>query len=386
MPIDSLIDYKNASGGSASPSCLTLPSKAPIALALLVSASLLLGACATTTSEVGESTEQTAAGSESNADAATEDGKSTVRLSPEAYAVADLFSMLQQVLDPVHTTVQVGLAEQSNDAEVVLRELAERGYGIQLVDADQGAQYLSFQKTVDENSSDGSNFEFLIRVGSIEMMRRYTRVGKEDIRPISPMQISGTRTRVKLDDRRFGPTVSEDPLVSRVEYIGSQLAIDEVPVISLLKDPLSSQGLELSGGPSVVGLNSSKIEINNRFYGSSAFNSITDDYERLDRRTIVFPNDSMRLGAVGKKVISNFLNEYLERTDIIGLIGCSNGTTALEIGNEGLALGRAGRITKELVSLGVARDKILDEGCWAPTVAEEFPARGVVIELWRKGA
>ncbi|MBX2839251.1 MAG: hypothetical protein KTR35_20520 [Gammaproteobacteria bacterium] len=307
-----------------------------------------------------------------------------VTLTPEAYAVADLLSMLQQVLDPVHTTIQVGQSTQGSDGETVLRELAARGYGIQLVDADQGAHYLSFQKINEGSIENAQNFEFLIRVGSIEMMRTYTRIGSQDVRPISPMQIAGTRTRVNLDDRRFGTIVANDPLVSRVEYIGSQLAIDDVPVISLLKDPLAEQESDVPIGPSLIALNSSKVEINNRFYGTSAFNSITDNYDRIDRRTIIFPNDSMRLGSAGKKVISTFLNEYFEKTDLIGLIGCSNGVTKLDIGNEGLALGRASRITKELVSLGVGRDKILDEGCWAPTVAEEFPARGVVIELWRR--
>ena len=354
---------------------------------LLGLAAIGLVSCATVPDE--ETTDSTPISDEPDtASNATRGGGAVaaVTLSPEAYAVADLVSMLRQVLDPVHTTIQVGVAEQSDDAEIVLRELSESGYGIQLVDADQGAHYLSHEKTVDAESSDGTNFEFLIRIGGIEMMRSYTKIGREDIRPISPMQIAGTRTRVNLDDRRFGPTVAEDPLVSRVDYIGSQLDLNEVPVISLLKDPLTGQDPALTGGPTLIALNSSKVEINNRFYGASAFNSITDDYERIDRRTVVFSNDSMRLGRSGKQVISVFLNEYLEKSDLIGLIGCSNGTTALEIGNEGLALGRASRITKELISLGVPRDKILDEGCWAPTVAEEFPARGVVIELWRKGA
>lgn len=334
----------------------------------------------------GQATSSNPAITESDKSQSTTQVAVPITLSPEAYAVADLVSMMRQVLDPVHTTIQVGVAEKKADSEIVLRELSESGYGIQLVDADQGAHYLSFDKTIDPESIDEANFEFLIRVGGIEMMRSYTRIGKEDIRPVSPMQIAGTRTRVKLDDRRFGPTVAEDPLVSRVDYIGSQLDINEVPVISLLKDPLTIEDPALTGGPSLIALNSSKVEINNRFYGASAFNSITDDYERIDRRTIVFANDSMRLGRGGKQVINVFINEYLEKSDLIGLIGCSNGNTALEIGNEGLALGRASRITKELVSLGVPREKILDEGCWAPTLAEEFPSRGVVIELWRKGA
>ena len=96
----------------------------------------------------------------------------------------------------------------------------------------------------------------------------------------------------------------------------------------------------------------------------------------------------MVLGSRNKSLIDQLVENVLGEEDIVSLVGCSNGPTALEIGNEGLALGRAKRVTEALLARGVSREKVLDEGCWAPVAEAEdrFPSRGVVLELWRKNA
>jgi len=101
----------------------------------------------------------------------------------------------------------------------------------------------------------------------------------------------------------------------------------------------------------------------------------------------VFGNDSMVLGSTNKSLIDQFVDNEIREGDVVSLIGCSNGPTSLEIGNEGLALGRAQRVTEALTSRGVPRENVLDEGCWAPVSAQDrFPNRGVVMELWRSNA
>ena len=180
-----------------------------------------------------------------------------------------------------------------------------------------------------------------------------------------------------------------DSSLSDALYVASMSLDEQAPVISLITPELvnrvSTQG---TNGPSMQALNSSKIEVNNLFYNNqSTFASILDDYQRVQRQIIIFGNDSMILGDTNKQLIDQFVETRFRPGDVISLVGCSNGPTVLDIGNEGLALGRARRVTEALLARGVARDRILDEGCWAPTsVGDRFPGRGVVMELWRSKA
>jgi hypothetical protein len=177
-----------------------------------------------------------------------------------------------------------------------------------------------------------------------------------------------------------------NPAFSQALYVATLGLDEQVPVISLITpDVVSNITTRSTRGPSLQALNSSKVEVANLFYGSdSNFASILEDYEQVDRQIVVFGNDSMILGDTNKQLIEQFVDQKLRGTDVISLVGCSNGPTALDIGNEGLALGRAKRVTEALLARGVARERILDEGCWAPVRAgDRFPSRGVVLELWR---
>jgi len=79
------------------------------------------------------------------------------------------------------------------------------------------------------------------------------------------------------------------------------------------------------------------------------------------------------------------LQRFSTNTDLVGIVGCSNGATNLAKGNEGLALGRAQGIAEEFYTAGLKRDKVFNEGCWSPKAgAPGFPDRGVVIDLWRR--
>ena len=107
---------------------------------------------------------------------------------------------------------------------------------------------------------------------------------------------------------------------------------------------------EAAGGPTIAGVNSQRVEVSNLYYDDAeAFGALGDDYAPAERTVVVFANDSMRLGPDGKRQIARFVEDYREGEDLIGLIGCSNGPTALDIGNEGLALGRSRRVSEELV-------------------------------------
>jgi len=305
----------------------------------------------------------------------------------EALMLDDLARALEQLHDPRDTTVQV---TRGGDAltDAFVERLADAGYGVQRVDADQGAHRVTLAAG-EAAPVDGVPVTRLeLEVGSTRLARSYALTGEgAGARPAGALSIGGTRGRVRLADARFGDDV--DLRHERVVRVGTGYAAARPPLISLItEDVVAGVAREAVGGPSLAAVNSQRVEVPNLFYAADdAFATLDDAYVPAERSVVIFANDSMRLGADGKRGIARFVEGFREDTDLIGLIGCSNGPTALEIGNEGLALGRSRRVAEELVTLGIAAERIVDEGCWAPTSARDrFPSRGVVMELLRKSS
>ena len=297
--------------------------------------------------------------------------------------VNDLSAVVVQIFAPFDTTLQVTRSNNDPIMQYLVGVLAEKGFGIQRVSADQGAHYLTYERTT---TDDDNGLLFAVNIGPVVVSRHYQLVDNNVISPTSVVQLAGTRVPVTVVDAPSGRFKVSNPDLSRAQYVAALSLDEQSPLISLITpDVVSNVTTRSTTGPSLQALNSSQIEVTNLFYGSdSNFASILDDHEQIDRQVIVFGDDSMVLGDTNKQLIDQFVDEKLGRNDVISLVGCSNGPTALEIGNEGLALGRAKRVTEALMSRGVARERILDEGCWAPVRAgDRFPSRGVVLELWR---
>lgn len=295
----------------------------------------------------------------------------------------DLAGMVAQVYEPLNTTLQINRDNNDPRMQYFVDALANKGFGIQRVSADQGANYLSYTR---KSTEEPDEIHLSVAVGAVLIGRDYRQLRGNAVSPSSVVRLSGTRIPVVVEDAPTPQFKVENPDFSDARYVAS-LGLDEAsPVISLITPELVSNiSNRAANGPSLQALNSSQIEVNNLFYGNeSTFASVLDNYNRIDRQVIVFGNDSMVLGDTNKQLIEQFVDTKLTDKDVISLVGCSNGPTALEIGNEGLALGRAQRVTQALMSHGVSRDQVLDEGCWAPTnVGDRFPSRGVVMELWR---
>jgi len=119
--------------------------------------------------------------------------------------------------------------------------------------------------------------------------------------------------------------------------------------------------------------------------GQSNFSDLFAEYQEVDSNVLVFPNDSLQLGDINKQIIEQYVEKMDPSTDVLSVIGCSHGDTAIENnGNALLALGRANRVKEAFMFSGVSHDLIVEEGCWAPMVFEGLPSRGVVLKLKRR--
>jgi hypothetical protein len=310
--------------------------------------------------------------------------------------ISDHIHVIEQIFAPLKTTLQITNSDTDSRLTTYAILLAKNGYGIQRVTADQGVNYLSYNRATQVGKSPAL-ITFTTQIGTVDISRDYIESSTGTISPASPFRLSGTRTEVTVDSVEIANLQVSDPAYSTTSYTASLGLDEQVPVISLVTpelvdriaaDTSGSSGLPPADprAPSLQALNSNRIEINNLFYtDTSTFSSLLADYTRVDRQVIIFGNDSMILGNPNKELINQFVDSKVRDSDLVTLVGCSNGWTDLEIGNKGLALGRAKRVSEALLARGIARDRILDEGCWAPVSAgDKFPARGVVMDLWRK--
>ena len=239
---------------------------------------------------------------------------------------------------------------------------------------------------------DGADDERLwrLRVGTVEISRGYRFAGDERVSAVSPMRVAGSRAPVAVGAAGTVRVVAASPVLDRVEYVGpAPLTAAPAPIISLVTPRVVEGVVERSvGGPDRTALNTAGMEVGNLFFGEGdGFGSLERTHRRVGRQIVVFGDDSLTLGDDNRALLERFIDDEMQERDVVGLVGCSNGPTALEIGNEGLALGRAARVAEALVERGVARERIYDQGCWAPVSAgDRFPGRGVVVELWRENA
>lgn len=133
-------------------------------------------------------------------------------------------------------------------------------------------------------------------------------------------------------------------------------------------------------------VNRARVDRQNMYeIGGSNFSQVFDEFYNVSKTTVVFANDSMRLGQSGKVSINQFLTTFNRDTDVVSVVGCSHGRTSIEDGNKRLAIGRADRVAEALLYAGIPENKVLEEGCWASKPFDEvFPRRGVVLTLKRE--
>lgn len=361
----------------------------PSALKLALSTTvLLLSSCASVEPqpEVPASTPFPATVAAPAADAPAKPVK-TKLTAADAAMLNNLAPVVAQIYDPIDTTVQINRGSRDPVLAHFIDLLTREGFGIQRVSADQGANFVTYSRT--SKTVGGEKLtRFAVQIGAVSVERDYAPQGRNKVAPASKVRLSGTRAPVTVNDQPSDTLVVTDAALSGAQYVAALDLGDQSPIISLITSNVVNRVAQASieKAPSLQALNSGKVEVNNLFYGNeSTFSSVLDDYKKIERQVIVFGNDSMVLGDTNKALIDQFVESRMKQGDVVSLIGCSNGPTALAIGNEGLALGRAKRVTEALQARGIARANILDEGCWAPVRAgDRFPSRAVVMELWRK--
>ena len=307
---------------------------------------------------------------------------------PELIA-RNLVNTLAQLpeLPPGQTLVQVSTPVTPFGRRVVA-SLGEAGYGIQEVEADQGSHYVRYRAERAETET-GERTRYRVAVGPVSVERDF-RVVDGDTLPGSEQRIEGAeRQELALNDELFGDALSAS--LSRASF-----RPDERPMVLDLEpsdEPeLSAANVAASfaDAPGGAGAPGAEVDLDalvrENMYDTKRSNyaPLFDDYEDVRQDTLIFPNDSLVLGDDNKAIIADYVRELDPATDVLSVIGCSHGRSAIDNGNELLAIGRANRVKEAFMFAGVSHRQVLDESCWAGSYHPVFPRRGVVLTLKRR--
>ncbi len=273
--------------------------------------------------------------------------------------------------NPRETTVQ--FRNPTTPFSTELHDAMRRaGFGIQIIkDNERASNHVHYVSRRYE-SAEGTTVAYEVSVGSVKLSREYEiRAGR--VFPIAALSIKGG---VQDGNQRVDNSIfrAVDPVIDN-PVMKSVITSDSNSVITTPNTP------ELS---SLQGSTLALLRKNVADIGSSNFREYFKHFNSVRSETLVFPNDSLRLGRPNKKTIWSVAQQFDAATDIISVLGCSHGATKIDNGNALLATGRASRVKEELIMSNISPEKILDEGCWAPTYYKDFPRRGVVLTLRTK--
>jgi len=119
--------------------------------------------------------------------------------------------------------------------------------------------------------------------------------------------------------------------------------------------------------------------------GHSRYDDVFGQYYDIEQHTLIFPNDSLRLGSDNKRKIMSLADRINPKTDIVSVVGCSFGQTTIKNGNQILAQGRTNRVAESFMFAGLDPNIVLDEACWSSKYFDELaPRRGVMITHKRR--
>ena len=402
----------------------------PISRAALVAALFLLGGCGATGAWIGggggsdtdsRRSDRSPAARDSldtfadvldDADAASPAGAEFARSRLVALDFVDAMVRLPE-LAPERTTLYAG-RPSSRFGELLIASLQEAGYDLRLGVGGPGTT-LGYRVVADApRAPGGSSYTFHVRAGAVRLQRRY-HVDLAGVRPVTAMRLhgaDGAALDTRLPPLAASASAPAPGSVPRARATGARSAASggtlagastETSRMTLVKlpatkppgpaptshaspSPTAGTAAEPRAADGPAGArDAAPARKRNMFgLGRSNYAALLGGYDTLRRDVMVFPNDSLHMGADNKRLARDIVAAFDPGRDLLSVIGCSHGPTALVNGNETLAIGRSYRVKEEFMLAGIDADLVLDEGCWAGVAHERLPARGVVVTHRRR--
>jgi len=251
------------------------------------------------------------------------------------------------------TTLQVS-RPTTPFGNTLIRALEEAGFGMQLVSAGQGLNYVSYGRRFSETEV-GLVTDYGLTVGEIDVRREYD-ISTKGVFPSSVLLVSGSSSivNIELDDSIFAEQGgSGDTFISGVgsnSLSGPSTQISTVTVNDYDTTPIdkrTKQDLVLS-------------KARQKLYEEDSKSSDIklSDYVQMRRTVLIFNDKDSKLMGRGNKQAVRFLVREYRAGDIYAITACTDVD-----GKNDAAQARAIRVEEEFVSHGISPKAVQIEPC-----------------------
>ncbi|ASJ74398.1 hypothetical protein [Granulosicoccus antarcticus] len=236
----------------------------------------------------------------------------------------------------------------------VIRALEDAGFGMQLVDADQGQNFVSYSKSLSETES-GLVTNYGLAVGRIRLSREYV-IEADAVYPSSLMTISGTDSiaDIQLADNIFAEQGGQSTaFISGAQRAGipdpnlKASTIDVNEFDKLPEDKRTTQEYVFT-------------EARQRYFESDTRRRVPDlsRYSKHRRTVLIFEDNTTQvMGNANKQAVRLLVREFSD-DDIMLIKACLDAD-----GRDEASLNRAIRVEEELAGLGVPTESAYIAPC-----------------------
>lgn len=250
------------------------------------------------------------------------------------------------------------ITQPSDPFSAVLRtELEKKGYDIMASDDRDDEHAIGYFKVPNAFSEDGVSGSYIVSVGNLQLSRSYRFLEDSSMIATSDMVARGAdMSRIRLDQSAV-PTVR---------------TMEAAPVDTAEEVTASNDGRSLYAGVR---------NLADEPAGREPFLNLVNVHEEILR----FDSESTLLSRQGRALLQIVANRFDATSDVVLLVGCSQGKSREEITNAWLAVTRAQVAGLTLQNYGVPERNIFEAGCWTDEVIDlRFPQSGVVATLKRE--
>lgn len=257
----------------------------------------------------------------------------------------NLVATLVQIpeMRPATVTLQFN-SPQSAFGNAVIRALEDAGFGMQMVSADQGQQFVSYSKRLSETES-GLVTDYALAVGRIRLSREYV-VEQGAVFPSSLMKISGTDhiADIELADNLFAEQGGDGTIfISGAQREG-------VPDPTLSASTIDVQSFDQLPQERRTSQESVFNEARQRYFENDARRQAPDldRYVKHRRTVLIFDDNSTQMmGSANKRAVRLLVREFSD-DDIMVIKACLDAD-----GRDQASMNRAIRVEEELAGYGV---------------------------------
>ncbi|NND91522.1 MAG: hypothetical protein HKN42_11725 [Granulosicoccus sp.] len=267
----------------------------------------------------------------------------------------NLVATLVQIpeLRPATATLQIN-RPQTAFGNAIIRALEDAGFGMQIVSADQGKNFVSYSKRLAETES-GLVTDYALAVGSIRLSREYV-VQDDAVYPSSLMRVTGTDYIADIDlaDNIFAEQGGSDTaFISGAQRTGMpnpDLQVSTVDVYEFDELPQDKRTRQ----------DAVFAEARARYFERDAERQAPDlnRYVKHRRTVLIFDdNTTQMLGRGNKSAVRRLVREFKDG-DLIVIKACLDAD-----GSDQASMNRAIRVEEELAAFGVPPESAFIAPC-----------------------